>query len=109
MPARAALREVGRVQEPLQPLGFVWLRWPQALDFEQPHCQRQKGCARQNESQQAKGDQLHRGRLRVDISSDPADRGQVRAEDRCGAYAPNARVPVLLPGIPRLVLRSALT
>ena len=112
MPARAVLREVGRVQEPLEPLCFAWLFGRQALALGQPYCQRQKGCTRHNEAQQGEGDQPHRRRLGVDVFSDPADPGQVRAKDRCGAYPPNARVPVLLRGIPRipsLVLRFALT
>lgn len=112
MPARAALREARRVGEPSQPLCSVWLRWRQTLHFGQAHCQRQKGCARQNESQQAESDQPHRGRVGLDIASDPADGGQVRAKDRCGAYALNARVPIVragIPPIPRLVPRCALT
>jgi hypothetical protein len=112
MPARAALREVGRVQEPLEPPCFVWLRWRQALALGQAHCQRKKGCACHNESQQGEGDQPDRGRLGVGISSDPADRSQVRAKDRSATYAHNARVTVLLSGIPLiscLVFRCALT
>jgi hypothetical protein len=112
MPARAVLHEVGRVHEPLEPLCFAWLLWRQALALGQAHCQREKGCARHNETQQGEGDQPHRRRLGVDVFSDPADPGQVRAKDRGGAYPPNARVPVLLRGIPLipgLVLRFALT
>lgn len=111
MPASVGLPEVRRVQGPLEPLSFAWLLWRQALVLGQAHCQRKKGYARHNETQQGEGDQPHRRRLGVDVSSDPADPGQVRAKDRCGAYPPNARAPVLLPGIPlvpSVVLRFAL-